>query len=294
MTGTDRIAEGQDEGVHCPGCGYDLRGATSERCPECGLRVDAAMLQLTWERRAELGRWRAFARTAWLASVHPNRLARLIAGRVDVPSARRFRWLVLTILALATLSAFFSIVGRAGGPGCFNLVSDRVGRGAPSVNALALFWSAGAMCWPVLPSGLVLAMWAGTAWDHWFVLRDLSPVRRNRAMAAARYTVAPMLGCGVAVAMTAVWLGAKVDAEWLATNTERELKGLAILMAGVIAVLTVTAPARYAAALPGGGGWRFLLVLGGTAVQWMVVLAVGVGLFPAVVGFAVVVIDSVG
>ncbi len=25
-------------GRHCAGCGYNLRGMTSERCPECGLR----------------------------------------------------------------------------------------------------------------------------------------------------------------------------------------------------------------------------------------------------------------
>lgn len=34
-----------DRQPHCPRCGYDLRGQTVERCPECGLHYDAKALE---------------------------------------------------------------------------------------------------------------------------------------------------------------------------------------------------------------------------------------------------------
>ncbi len=34
-----------DQLVHCPQCGYDLRGQTVDRCPECGFHYDRAAVQ---------------------------------------------------------------------------------------------------------------------------------------------------------------------------------------------------------------------------------------------------------
>src|SRR4051812_20118884 len=97
----------------CPACGYDLRGlpAETERCPECGMPAvgAAAAVRVPWEMRREMGRWRAYRRTAWLALFHPARLAAAIARPVRFEDARRFSrataflaWTPLALLLLWT------------------------------------------------------------------------------------------------------------------------------------------------------------------------------------------------
>ena len=283
-----------DEGAYCANCGYDLRAAAAaaDRCPECGLRADDLQLQLPWERRREIGRVPAFLRTARLATGRPGRLARGVARQVDARSARQFRRVVLVVAAVAVTLAFVVVVRRVGGPEMLDLQPDPV-RGVVATNAPALFWSAGAMFWPVLPLGLLLTLWVGTRWDHWFVLRQLSPARRNRTMAAARYTVAPLLGLVPVAALAALTTGVGPD-DWLSTSQPYgKLAWLALILTSAATVLLVaTGPARYAAAVPAGGWGRAAAVLVGTAVQWVVATAVGLALFPAILGLLWVMIDS--
>ena len=42
-----------DWGLHCPQCGYPLRGLPEHRCPECGTRFRMADLVRTWTRLRE-------------------------------------------------------------------------------------------------------------------------------------------------------------------------------------------------------------------------------------------------
>ena len=47
------------EGIYCLDCGYDLRGSTSARCPECGFSLELLRTgesQIPWAHRRELGR----------------------------------------------------------------------------------------------------------------------------------------------------------------------------------------------------------------------------------------------
>src|SRR5687768_8381884 len=58
-----------ERSVLCPACGYDLRGATEDRCSECGLVVDLASLQhseIPWAYRRQIGWGRAFFKTVWM------------------------------------------------------------------------------------------------------------------------------------------------------------------------------------------------------------------------------------
>ncbi len=82
----------------CPHCGYNLRGLTRDRCPECGRPFERARLSesaLPWLRRRWHGRFRAYWATVWLLTVHPGRLAAEFAHPVSYPDAQRFRWLTI-------------------------------------------------------------------------------------------------------------------------------------------------------------------------------------------------------
>jgi hypothetical protein len=82
----------------CPGCGYNLRGLTQDRCPECGAPFDRATLsdsQLPWVHRGHRGRQRSYWRTVWEVTVHPKALAAEFCRPVDHAAAQRFRWFTI-------------------------------------------------------------------------------------------------------------------------------------------------------------------------------------------------------
>ena len=98
------------EDTYCPKCTYNLRGTVGLRCPECGYDLDAirrGVAMIPWERRAEIGRWRAYWRTARLFTFQPRRVSECLAGEISYRSARHFR--VLTVL-IATASAWCATV----------------------------------------------------------------------------------------------------------------------------------------------------------------------------------------
>jgi hypothetical protein len=60
--------------VYCPGCGYDLRGAVSDRCPECGASTDGAgESRIPWTQRRTRGRVRAYVETVGKLILRPRR-----------------------------------------------------------------------------------------------------------------------------------------------------------------------------------------------------------------------------
>lgn len=91
----------------CPTCGYNLRGLTQARCPECGVEFDRARLsdsQLPWLQRRHRGRIRTYWRTAWRISNRPRTLTAEFCRPVLYADALRFRliavclaWLPLAI-----------------------------------------------------------------------------------------------------------------------------------------------------------------------------------------------------
>ena len=83
------------EDLYCPNCVYNLRGLTSDRCPECGELIDRERLglsQIPWSYRREIGRRRAYWRTAWLVMFGNDRFCREAYRPVDYPNAQAFRW----------------------------------------------------------------------------------------------------------------------------------------------------------------------------------------------------------
>ncbi len=94
------------DGLLCPDCAYDLRGLTSDQCPECGFNLAPLRRQeslLPWRRRTEIGRFRGFWLTLWVVSAHPRRLAIEVVAQQPLSEARRFWlivWLHLTLVFL--------------------------------------------------------------------------------------------------------------------------------------------------------------------------------------------------
>ena len=175
--------------LYCPRCDYDLRGLTSDRCPECGQILDAQSLRMAavpWERRRQvgpLGRVRMFWWTVARVSFRTHRFASAAALPVGLRDAVWFRrvlcgWLMLGVVlpAIAVLIAINVID--------FDALSDVVEWVGP---------------WRSL--GLLLAVLAG-AWlfllgitgvhSYWFHPRHLDLERQNRAVAVSLYAAAPL------------------------------------------------------------------------------------------------------
>ena len=89
------------------GCGYNLFGIDSDRCPECGLLIDRTATgesRIPWTHRKRIGRFRAFFRTAALATFHPNILAEEMHRPVSYADAQKFRHVCILIAWLPTVA----------------------------------------------------------------------------------------------------------------------------------------------------------------------------------------------
>lgn len=117
--------------VACTRCGYNLRGLTQPRCPECGLEFEWADLldparrrhPYLFEHQARYGRFESFVRTA-VGALNPWRFWRTITLQQPCNS-RRLWWFWLIVLALyaavcgGITSLVLSVPGmttRLGGP----------------------------------------------------------------------------------------------------------------------------------------------------------------------------------
>jgi hypothetical protein len=92
------------EGMICPECAYDLRGLTSERCPECG--EDLGILHrreplIPWEHREDLGFVRAYLATMASVFWRSEKFCRAMATPVSHQRAASFRFITTCILSIS-------------------------------------------------------------------------------------------------------------------------------------------------------------------------------------------------
>jgi len=178
-----------DEGMElrCPGCGYDLRAMSSDRCPECGLLIDRAALagaRIPWTFRKGMGRWRAYRKTVALAALEPHKLALEVARPVSLADARKFQHLTV-LVALAPMFAlllwgYFSSYPN----GTFSRGRSRGSVLPWTLEAIGLLFAAGCI-W------LFLFCASGVG-SYFFHPRHLSVTRQNRAIALSYYACAPL------------------------------------------------------------------------------------------------------
>jgi len=81
--------------VYCQQCGYNLRGLTGDRCPECGhslqdIRSPAS--RLPWIKRGARGWIRAYWATVWMAMFRQGRFCMEMVRPVSYADAQWFRF----------------------------------------------------------------------------------------------------------------------------------------------------------------------------------------------------------
>lgn len=185
------------EGRQCPACGYDLRGAVSDRCSECGLIVDREALsisQIPWSRRREIGRVRAFLRTLGLVFIDSRRIRHELVRPQSWRDASWFRFVVALLLAIAFGIVLASVVfdGRVARllASDQSLVAIAMGNLRPMPGYrqdLLVPWSAGvSSLWllPVYPIALAVYISGVGSALHWRWGREDGQIRRVRAMGA--------------------------------------------------------------------------------------------------------------
>ena len=93
--------------LFCPACGYNLRGLTDDRCPECGNTFDRATLHVSripWVHRNQLGRFRAYWQTVWLVITRPRQFRDEVLHPVSYRDAQQFRWITILHAYLPVLA----------------------------------------------------------------------------------------------------------------------------------------------------------------------------------------------
>jgi hypothetical protein len=286
----------------CPDCGYDLRGIASERCPECGLKRGQSLVEspIPWAHRDRIGRPRAFGRTVILATFTPKKLAAAAAVPVDYRDAALFRRIAVLLASLPLAAALIGVFIWQHGTTFLSLIEEPFRNPQPASPWLtepALCWSAGAMLPPVLPLGIVLSLaMIAAAPSYWFNPRHIPLVRQNRAVAISAYLCAPLtlltptvLIGGAALALSKV--------ERIADSpiflVFALIYGVGALTALLLILLMCWSTLRVLSRTTHAGVGR--LIAAGIVIPLSAALsvAIGMGVFPAVVGLIWLIIDSV-
>ncbi len=161
-------------GILCPDCGYDLRGSTSERCPECGFLLEplrAGESQVPWSHRGQLGWFKAYWKTVWLVTRRPKRFCVEATRPVSYPDSQSFRWVTIVHVYVSSLIGALAWILEGS--------SWRIG-GFPWILGGLLFCS---LALPVLLPGLA---------SYFFQPRHLTVEQQSRAIALSYYAWAPL------------------------------------------------------------------------------------------------------
>ena len=200
-----------DSDLFCPECGYNLRGLTGGRCPECGREFDLASLavsQIPWVHRDQIGVFRAYWRTAWLVTSQTRRLCDESIRPVSYRDAQRFRWVTILHVYLPVLLATIAIYVYP-----------------PSWSfGIGLVDEAYKIVWPVvtLNVGLVLVLAAITGVPSYFMHPRAQPTeQQNRAVALSFYACGPLAWLPLALLLGSV--GPVLDYYWNAIGGDSDM-----------------------------------------------------------------------
>jgi hypothetical protein len=289
-----------EEDRFCIGCGYNLRGLSSEQCPECGLPIDTARgSEIAWEGRRGIGTARTFWRTMLDGTFHVKRLAHAAAHPVDPRSAIRFRLIISLIATLPPSVLYWIIIWEVGGTGFLSAWRPNVPGWPfgpppfPSWWEIPILWSAGATIWFVLPIGVLIASFLLTGvLSHWLRTGEMSEEGRKRAAAVSAYVGAPLAWLIVpTIAFGAVWgLSGLDDPLYQSVRTASVVLGC-VTGAAILSGFQVNALMLISFLLH--DGWaRKMCAIVGLPLCWALAAAVGLVGFPMLIGLLWLMADS--
>ncbi|HEX3355571.1 MAG TPA: hypothetical protein VHS31_01220 [Tepidisphaeraceae bacterium] len=288
----------------CPECGYDLRGLVNERCPECGTAFDRATAirsHIPWAQRNDIGSFRAYWRTVWLATIHIRRLSNEIARPISLRDAQRFRLITALLASLIpiVLTLFGLQVNGGFGRGLNDMISPS---GSPPYGMLpptadfTLPWMAGILLWPVTPLGiLILLNLVSGVGSYWFHPGNIPYRQQNRAVALSHYACAPLVCASFPLLLT-VSLMAIAEISWM-ENMRRSLvfllaitvcDGLCISCIFIFWLNTL----RLLKRTVGASGIRMTSAAVGLPIAWLFCAFISFGVLPWIIGFIFLMIDS--
>lgn len=264
-----------------------------------------AVSAIPWEHRRSLGRWRAFWRTALIATLRPGRWVSEAAKDLSYPAAQRFRWTVVFLSWLAVAAPLVIEQLRLGRNAAFDrmvmatLLDPPLTAGTPGVpkplRELAACWLIGDAT-PFVSAGcflLFLAAFSGVG-TYWFHPKSISVERQNRSIALGYYASAPLL---LLAGAPVVW------AAVLASETrlfESTVMAAFIVTAAAVGVLMLFATPllmlRSTLALLHAGTRRRGAALFGAALAivatWLGLIVLTIGILPAAAGLVRLMVES--
>ncbi len=302
----------EEPALLCPACGFDLRATASDRCGECGLAFDRAMLTISgipWAHRRTMGRVRAYFATLWRITLDRASIRHEAAKAQEISDARSFRRVNAWILVVAFLAGFGAMV-YFNGDLAFLAVQPPdpmaamgiASSGPPPMNPrlydLAVPWSAGATMVPVLPVCLfLLAYWLTGAQRFIFRMhRSYSLVPRDRALCLSHYTAAPLVYLLPSVGLL---IGAALLNKAINEDDTKPMSGIVLILgigsgaSFLVALLaTLARSAQWLVRTRGCSGGFAVLSVFELLGLWALGTIVLVGLFPWCVGFLWIAFDS--
>lgn len=294
--------------LFCPSCGYDLRGSPNDTCPECGGTFDRAAMAVSaipWEHRRSLGGWRAFWRTALIATYRPGRWVSEAAKDLSYPAAQRFRWTVVFLSWLAVAVPLVVEQIRDGRNAAFDrmIVDTLIGppltggtTGVPTpLRDLAACWLIGDAT-PFVSAGCLLLFLAAVSGvgTYWFHPKSISVERQNRSIALGYYASAPLL---LLAGVPVIWAAVMLSETWLFEST---LMAAFIVTAAVVGGLLLFATPllmlRSTLALLHAGTCRPAAALFGAALAivatWLGLIVLTIGILPTAAGLVRLMVES--
>jgi MFS family permease len=162
----------------CIGCGYNLRGIDSDRCPECGTVVDRSALAtsvIPWSHRRTLGIASAYLRTVKLSILHPAKLAQEIGRPASFPDAILFRRITAGLATVSIIALIICLV-------CVNFTFGDLSGDHFEIVGVVVFW---------------ICVWfffltSGGVASYWFAPSSRPIEQQNRAIAISYYASGPL------------------------------------------------------------------------------------------------------
>ena len=185
-TNSEPTAGRYEDDLFCPDCRYSLRGLTARNCPECGLDlgfVESAESVIPWQRRGELGAFKAYWLTVWDMMFRWKTVRKALYQPIDERSATLFRGITLAI-ATATIWAMLCMVGT----GDIRIREDET---FGSFALEGLRWPTVISFFIAIPIGLFIST-GFVCYTH--DLKEYSEVRRCRVVGLSQYSCAPLAG----------------------------------------------------------------------------------------------------